>query len=433
MTHSNKTIILTSLLLVACATLRAQSPPPPAFLADHYDVTATLDPITQTLSAVAKVEFKARDVSSAVRVELHPNLNVTDVKSAEGKTLGFERDTQNSLNLIVNLSSPVATGAKVTLTFTYAGPLANEENSPVPGVRAAAITRDGAYLLLPARWFPLTNYPSNRYTATFRLNVPDAFAVAGTGKAGAPTPTPGKNTVEGNRLVYTFQCDSPAPYGTFVAGNLQLNPKQAEGINVNVYAPREASADAQKFADDVARCTVAFSDMFGPLPRPEFTVAQLPDGTLRDFAGPGLLLLSKRIWDPRGSDRTLARLVATQWWGNAVLPASRGDVWISDGLARYSEALYAEQNAGKEAGLKAVEEFAVGALMYEEAAPIAQAARLAPYSPDYRSVERRAARAVCAGSFYRNEIRSAHLWNPLTEPHPEPPSASSNQKDHRRA
>ncbi len=54
------------------------------------------------------------------------------------------------------------------------------------------------------------------------------------------------------------------------------------------------------------------------------------------------------------------------------LPASRGDVWISDGLARYSEALYAEQNAGKEAGLKAVDEFAVGALMYEEAAPIAR-------------------------------------------------------------
>jgi aminopeptidase N len=388
MTRRNKrnALILTAILLLACAPLRAQAPPPPAFLADHYDITATLDTITQSLSAVAKVDFKARDVSSAVRVELHPNLNVTDVKSAEGKTLGFERDTQNPLNLIVNLPSPVATGTKVTLTFTYAGPLANEENSPVPGVRAAAINRDGAFLLLPARWFPLTNYPSNRYTGTFRLNVPDSFAVAGTGKAGAPAPTPGKNTVEGNRLVYTFQCDSPAPYGTFVAGNLQLNPKQAEGIDVNVYAPREASGDAQKFADDVARSTTMFSDMFGPLPRPEFTVAQLPDGTLRDFAGPGLLLLSKRIWDPRGSDRTIARLVASQWWGNAVLPASRGDVWISDGLARYSEALYAEQNAGKEAGLKAIDEFAVGALMYEEAAPIAQAARLAPYSPDYRSV-----------------------------------------------
>jgi len=389
MTRNKKSIsavFFAALLLLTAALLRAQTPRPSSFLASRYDVSATLDPITQSLSAVAKVEFKAQEVSSAVRVELHPNLNVTEVKSAEGKSLGFERDTQNPLNLIVNLLTPVASGAKVTLTFTYAGPLANEENSPVPGVRAAAITRDGAFLLLPARWFPLTNYPSNRYTATFRLNVPEAFAVAGTGKAAAPTPTPGRNSVEGNRLIYTFQCDTPAPHGTFVAGNLQLSPKQAEGISVNVYAPREMSGDAQKFADAVARSTVAFSDMFGPLPRPEFTVAQLPDGTLRDFAGPGLLLLSKRIWDPRGSDRTIARLAASQWWGNAVLPATRGDVWISDGLARYSEALYAEQNAGKEAGLKAVDEFAVGALMYEEAAPIAQAARLAPYSADYRSV-----------------------------------------------
>src|SRR5579859_1037779 len=389
MTRCNKlssVLVLALLLLVVGAPLRAQAPRAPALLAEHYDVTAILDPITQSLSAVAKVDFKVQEVTSAVRVELHPNLNVNDVRSADGKALGFERDSQNPVNLIVNLPSPVAPGSKVTLTFTYAGPLANEENSPVPGVRAAAITRDGAYLLLPARWFPLTNFPSNRYTATFRLNVPESFAVAGTGKASAPTPTKGKNAVEGNRLVYTFECDTPAPNGSFVAGNLQLNPKQAEGISVNVYAPREASGDAQKFADSVARSATMFSDMFGPLPRPEFTVAQLPDGTLRDFSGPGLLLLSKRIWDPRSSDRTIARLVASQWWGNAVLPASPGDVWISDGLARYSEALYAEQNAGKEAGLKAVDEFAVGALMYEEAAPIAQAARLTPYSTDYRSV-----------------------------------------------
>jgi aminopeptidase N len=378
--------LLITALVLAAASLRAQTPIAPAFLAEHYDINAVLDPITQTLSATAKVDFVAKEVSSAIRVELHSNLSVSGVKSSDGKTLGAERDTQNPLTLIVNLPSPLAVGAKVSLTFSYAGPLANEENSPVPGVRAASITRDGAYLLLPARWFPLTNYPSNRYTATFRLNVPENFAVAGTGKAAAPQPTPGKNSVEGNRLVYTFQCDTPAPHGTFVAGNLQLNPKQAEGINVSVYAPRAASGDAQKFADSVARSTVAFSDMFGPLPRPEFSVIQMPDGTLRDFAGPGVLLLSKRIWDPRGSDRTIARLVAAQWWGNAVLPASRGDVWISDGLARYSEALYAEQNAGKEAGLKTVDEFAVGALMYEEAAPIAQAARLAPYSPDYRSV-----------------------------------------------
>jgi aminopeptidase N len=379
--------LLTLILLSSVAVpLHAQAPRPANFLAEHYDVSASLDPIGQSISATAKIDFKAVEAASSVRVELHQNLIVKEVKGADGKPLAFERDNQNPLIVVVQLPTPVATAGHVTLTYTYSGLLVNEENSPIPGLRAAAINKDGAYLLLPARWFPLTNFPSNHYTATFRLNVPDIFAVAGTGKASAPTPMPGKNAVEGGRLQYTFECKNPAPHGTFVAGNLQLNPKQAEGINVAVYAPRASSANAGDFATSVARSAIIFSDMFGPIPDPTFTVIQLPDGTLREYAAPGVLLLSQRIWDPKGSDRTIARLVASQWWGIQVLPATPGDVWISDGLARYSEALYAEQNAGKEAGLRVVDEFAVGALMYEDAAPLTQAARLAPYSPDYRSV-----------------------------------------------
>src|SRR6266481_1499497 len=366
--------------------LHAQVARPATFLAEHYDVSASLDAIGQSISATAKIDFKAVEASSSVRVELHPNLIVKEVKGPDGKPLTFERDNQNPLVVVVQLATPVATGGHVTLTYTYSGLLFNEENSPVPGLRAAAINKDGAYLLLPARWFPLTNFPSNRYTATFRLNVPESFAVAGTGKSSAPTPMAAKNAVEGRRLLYTFECKSLAPHGTFVAGNLQLNPKQAEGINVAVYAPRAASANAQAFAESVARSEIIFSDMFGPIPDPSMTVIQIPDGSFREYAAPGVLLLSQRIWDPRASDRTIARLVASQWWGIQVLPATPGDVWISDSLARYSEALYAEQNSGKEAGLRAVDEFAVGALMYEDAAPVAQAARLAPYSPDYRSV-----------------------------------------------
>ena len=374
------------LLSLAAAPLHAQAPRPVNFLATHYDVSATLDAIGQSLSATAKIDLVATEASSNVRVELHPNLVVKEVKSPEGKPLTFERDSQNPLFVNVQLLTPVASGGHVTLTFTYAGLLFNEENSPVPGIRVASITKDGAYLLLPARWFPLTDYPSNRYTASFRLNVPATFAVAGSGKAPAPTPVPGKNAVEGSRLLYTFECNRPAQHGTFVAGNLQLNPRQAEGISVNVYAPRNMSSNAQEFAADVARAAVAFSDMFGPIPDPSFALIQLPEGTLRDFAAPGALLLSQRMWDPKASDRAIARLVASQWWGVQVAPATPNDAWISDGLARYCEALYAEQTSGKEAGLRAVDEFAVGALMYEDAAPVGQAGRLATYSPDYRSV-----------------------------------------------
>ena len=372
------------LLLPVAAT--AQDVTRENFLAEHYDIAATIEPSGQSLSAIAKVDFRAKDASSLVRVELHPNLNVTDVKGSGGKALNFERDAVNPLLLTVNLPSAVAANSLITLTFTYSGLLANEENSPVPGVRLASIYKDGAYLLLPARWFPLTAYPSNRYTGTFRFNVPDTFAVAGTGKGGAPAPVAGKAGAEGGRLLYVFECSQAAPNGSFVAGALQLNAKQAEGLDVAVYAPPAASKNAGDFANAIARSVTVFSDLFGPLPDPSFTVMQIPDGGLREFSGPGLVVLSQRAWDAKLNDRVIARLVASQWWGAQVLPATRSDVWISDGLARYSEALYAEQNAGKEAGLRAVDDFAVGALMNEEAAPISQAARLTPFTSDYRSV-----------------------------------------------
>src|SRR5258707_128668 len=169
-----------TLICLSCvaAPLRAQVPQTANFLAEHYDVSASLDAIGQSISATAKIDFKAVEASSSVRVELHPNLIVKEIKGADGKPLTFERDSQNPLIVIVQLPTPVATAGHVTLTYTYAALLVNEENSTVPGVRAALISKDGAYLVLPARWFPLTNFPSNRYTATFRLNVPDSFAGA---------------------------------------------------------------------------------------------------------------------------------------------------------------------------------------------------------------------------------------------------------------
>src|SRR5258708_1161604 len=82
---------------------------------------------------------------------------------------------------------------------TVGGSLRTERNSPFRGVRAGVTSRKGPSLLRPARCFPRTNSPSSRSPATSLLNVPDTFAVAGTGKAAAPTPMAAKNALEGGR------------------------------------------------------------------------------------------------------------------------------------------------------------------------------------------------------------------------------------------
>jgi len=378
-----------ALVVVACAApLYGQGQPAagraPAFLAEHYEVTASLDPASQSLAATAKVTFRNESPSRVVQVELHPNLRITALADSGGKAVPFQRDTANPLEVLVTLPEAVERGEHVTLTFSYNGPLANEENSPVKDVTLAAIHSGDAYLLLPARWFPLTGYPFNRYTAAFKLQVPADFVVVGTGTASAPAHVAGDKS--GGRLLYAFANERPMAAGTFVAGSLQFNPQHVEGQTIPVYAPPAFAKTAADYAADVSRALTIFSDYFGPLPDRQLTLAQLPDGTVSEFAAPGLLLVSRRAWNPSGGSLALARLVASQWWGNEVMPATPADVWISDGLACYSEALYAEEASGKEAGAKAVDSFAVGALMYEEAAPIAQAWELQPFTGDYRSV-----------------------------------------------
>jgi len=151
-------------------------------------------------------------------------------------------------------------------------------------------------------------------------------------------------------------------------------------------APREAQrVTRKKFADDVARSTTMFSDMFGPLPSPGVHRRAAPRWhPFRDFRRPRSSASQQtHLGSPRlRSHHRPSRSFTMVGQRGAARPHA-ANVWISDGLARYSEALYAEQNAGKEAGLKAVltNSLCRRPHVRRKRAPSPRPARLAPYSP----------------------------------------------------
>jgi aminopeptidase N len=382
----DRLVAILGLFFVAAASAPGQAPHAFPFRATNYDVEVVLHPEDQTLSALVKVNFVATQVSRTLLVELHPDLRVNSVKTGDGQALTFGRDDNSPLLLSVSLPGTATPGKVVTLVFDYAGPISSEDDSPTKGVRFASIDKASAYLLLPARWFPLTDYPSNRYTGTFRIIVPDSFAVTGTGKADPATPMPGLGKGPGQGS-YVFHCDQPGPVGSFVAGALQLSPAAAQGYQFSIFTPPAQASTAPAYANSLAQILSYFSDTFGPMAsQPNLTVAQMPDGSLAGFSAPGLLLISARQWTTRGNDRMLAQLAAGQWWGNQVLPATASDTWVTDGLSRYAEAMYAEQSDGVAGLNRALEDFSVGALMFESVTPISQAGQLGRYSDQYRSV-----------------------------------------------
>ena len=402
-----------------------QSAPSTPFRATNYEIRASLDAVGRVMTAQAKVDFAAIEPSRVVDVELNQTLRVNGVRDAAGKPLTYDRDENTPVKLRVTLPESVPMGGKVSLQFEYAGPLSTRSSSAEQGVQLAHIDKEGGYLLLPARWFPLTDFPTNRYTGVFQIEVPGTMSVVGTGtSAGAPTsvtprvlpgPAIGNSrsaapaspsvaplppSMENERMLYTFRVEKPQAAGTFVVAPLQLSSVRAEGATYSVYTPAAMANTAQIYADTLAHILDDFNSRVGPLPEPGMKVAQLPDGTVASYAAPGLLLVSAHQWSAQPNARLLANLAAQQWWGTQVAAASPSDVWVTVGLARYSEGLYVEETSGKDALNKALEDFAVGALMFDDAAPIAQAGRLDAESEEYRSV------AVNKGAMVMHMLRA---------------------------
>jgi len=382
--------VLFLLLACACLPASAQSERPYPFRATHYDVEALIQPTEQTIKVEARVEFTAAEVSRNVLVQLHPDLQVQSIKTPNGQPLNFERDDHSPLLLNIALPEVESPGKTVTLTFEYSGPVSNEDDSPAKGIRLASVDKTSAYLLQPARWFPLTDYPANRYTGTFKIVVPDTFAVVGTGRGEPPAMMPGIGRGQPGQAAYVFHCDKAGPVGTFVAGELQLSPQQSEGLSIPVYTPPAQAATAPAYASSLTRILSFYEETFGPLVdppnRPDITIAQMPDGSLSGFSAPGLILISARQWSAKPDELLLAEMAAGQWWNNRVMPASLADEWLSDGMASYASAMYAEESEGVAGLHKALENFAVGSLMFDDTIPISESEHVDQFTERYRSI-----------------------------------------------
>src|ERR1051326_7421187 len=178
--------LITFLCLPALAADRAR------VRAEDYVIDADITPKTHHLSAKARIKFIALDDTNFASFELNNGLRVTRVIDEHGKPLTPERVTQENA-VRISFPATLAKGSSATLTFDYEGTLATADDSPGEGLKLAYVGEDVAYLLYPGRWFPVTNYGIDRFTATINITSPATFLVVGSGSTGGPKPGgPGK-------------------------------------------------------------------------------------------------------------------------------------------------------------------------------------------------------------------------------------------------
>ncbi|MGA2905892.1 MAG: M1 family aminopeptidase [Candidatus Korobacteraceae bacterium] len=390
-----------SILVATC--LAAEKP---RIQVDDYIIHAVVTPQTHQLKAQARVRFTALEDINIATFELHNALRPTRVIDANGQSMPVERVSSDS-TVRISLPATLTKGSSDTLIFEYEGAIQSADDSPVPGLKLAYIGDPITYLLYAGRWFPMAGYGTNRFTATISVSVPPGYTVIASGKGSAapgheveaentPKSTPGRKgqpqdtltrlatPAGGQTLTFTYE-DRPCFPGTVLIGKFVQTKSTEGGLNINVYTTAEHKAAATNYADLATKEFFFFTTLYGPPFNQNLSVVELPDDSVPSAWAPEIAALAGRYFTEKGNYRLLANNIAHQWFGTMVSSATKNDWWISDGAARYSEALYVEHVAGEAGFQEVTKDMSVGALAYV-AVPLADVGRLDTFSPEFQSL-----------------------------------------------
>jgi tetratricopeptide (TPR) repeat protein len=340
---------------------------------DNYVIDAEVNPHTQALNANVKVRFLPLDNDiSSLSFELNNALNVTSVVDDAGHQIPASRSGQD-FSLRLSFPAPLAKGKPTTLTFTYDGRLTGAEDSPVYGIKFAAIQNEFAYLMYPARWFPVNDYTIDRYTADLHITVPSGFKVIA---GGLET----EKAVAG-KTVYSFQFSKPSFPGSIAL--VQGDPQRvsSQGVTTSVYF-RTKQSMASAYGDETGKVMTFLTSLYGLAPQANLTLVETEDGTPNGYSAPGIVFLSPRGIGNTVGSRLLANQLARQWWGVLVSPINRDHMWLENGNARYAEMLWAEHADGPAAFEDTVHDTYIEALTVDNP-PVIQSGRLEDYSPEF--------------------------------------------------
>ena len=345
-----------------------------------YLIDAELDSASHHLAAKTRVSFTAPENAEVASFGFHPALKITKITDDAGKLLTGERSADGTLR--VAPAAPFSRGQLNTWTFEYEGLLTGAEDGPVEGLKLAAIQEPITYLFYAARWFPTTGYMTNRFTAEMHIRVPQGMRVFASGSTGKPHSVTLASGKPGDE--FDFNWTRPGFPGTVIAGRY-LGPFSAGGGNVKVYLTVSHQSSGNALAQTAAREFDFFTDSFGAPETSKLNVVELPDDTLPAAWAPELAaILGSRVSDKSGV-RLLANTIAHQWWGSEVSPRTLADSWITNGMARYGELMYLEDENGKSSLKTALQDVAAGALAYDTQ-PLSSIGRLSPFSPEFQSM-----------------------------------------------
>ncbi len=372
---------------------------------EHYVISAEIDPGAQTIRAVVQVRFMPLDegITSAY-FELNNAMNVSRITDGAGRQLPASR-SQEDFSIRVSFPEPLPKSTAAVLTFTYEGALTGAEESPIAGVRFAAIHSDYSYLMYPARWFPVNGYTADRYTYEMNVTVPAGNRVLASGLEKSAAAGPDKVTYSYSSLHAAF----PGSIAVVKGDAVRI---ASEGATTSLYFRGAEAEMAGAYGQETGKVMSYLTGIYGLPPQADLTLVETENGAPNGYASEGIIFLSPRTIGRQVNTRVLVNQAARQWWGVMLSASSRDHLWITNGAARYSEIMYIGNNAGAGAFGNEMADSFVEALTVDNP-PLIQTSRLEDYSPEFWALT--AAKGAAVFNMLRSVMGDANFEKLLKE------------------
>ena len=312
----------------------------------YHEIHISIDYENQKIDGLVSGRFRSLDDSLVqVVLDLKQNLQVSSVSGA-GHVFVHDVDY-----LLIDLDRPYHRDEELTVTVHYSGTPASEDfvyfkfdqmppdNSPHVWTLSEPY---GAKF-----WWPCKDLPADKIdSADIYITVPDDQLVGSNGTL--------VSTTDNGDGTKTFHWHEQYPIATYlisiVAGRYAhfqdfYHFSEHDSMLLDYYVYPENYPQAETVFSEMHEYLDVLSYYFGPYPFPEEKYGMAQFGWGGGMEHQTLTSIGRVDADWR---YLYVHELGHQWFGDAITCASWSDIWLNEGFASYSEALYAERAGYRE-------------------------------------------------------------------------------------
>ncbi len=313
----------------------------------QYSLDLVWDPESSRLDGMVNIHAEAREHLRSF------NLDLTgfelDRIMVDGDDASFERDGNE---VRVEPSRPIPPGSDFQASVTYHGTPQQHVTGALPvALGWVGLDEGGAYVFGEpdgaSTWFPSNDHPSDKATFTIRVTAPDGLEVVSNGILTETAPSEGAAR-------WVWEMDQPmAPYlATVVISDMELwEGETPDGVPLRSWYPTSLADRGVLAFEENAEMVDFFAETFGAYPFDAYGVVVVPGPVGAALETQTIPLFGNEILGEGGVqisdvevERVAAHELAHQWFGNSVTPSTWADIWLNEGFATYSEALWFEHS-----------------------------------------------------------------------------------------